>query len=546
MSARAQRLTGWWLSFMILCPSLVWVARNRSVWPWDQAWFARYSVELFETLRTDPLAWPAALAHATPMKPPAVAWIGQFFVPLGLSVGSVDAGLLFSIWMTHLVALMVVYRALMVLSGGRTLVATAGTLVVGAAPLFIGLSTQYFAEPSQTLAVAWFVLIMVRAPQWPRALLGAQLVAATSFAMLAKTTSPLYCTGPGLVALVYLIHRAPRSSTPDRSGRSALWVWWILALVLAGAASVWYGRNFEAALHHAMTASFGPVAESFGGRGPFVHVFHEWTRIAMRVFFLPPTATLMGAFVVLGAARRLFDRATSPARQMDLCAAVAILQMLVALTAFAFSPNRDPRYLGPLLPLMAVVTSWAIVHSGSGWATGVAIGALCLQLVLVQSHVLGIGMHRAPSLRPEIGIDAALSVVHRDPGPADDLAAIARRTCSPGGPAAYNFVGVDLLHLSGHALTYAAAKERLAGRAGDCRYDSIAFGSLEAAEAEVKARPYLYWVTVDPQIHPVPAYQEFLNQSAPVLFRRLRRRGVLEPEPWDGPRGVLLFRFVTR
>ena len=38
----------------------------------------------------------------------------------------------------------------------------------------------------------------------------------------------------------------------------------------------------------------------------------------------------------------------------------------------------------------------------------------------------------------------------------------------------------------------------------------------------------------------------FLNQSAPVLFRRLRRRGVLEPEPWDGPRGVLLYRFVKR
>ena len=61
MLARAKQLTRWWLPVAILCPSLIWVALDHAVWPWDQAWFGAQTVTLYETLRADPLAWPGAL-----------------------------------------------------------------------------------------------------------------------------------------------------------------------------------------------------------------------------------------------------------------------------------------------------------------------------------------------------------------------------------------------------------------------------------------------------------------------------------------------------
>ena len=91
--------------------------------------------------------------------------------------------------------------------------------MVGAAPIFIVLSTQYLAEAAQTLAVAWFVLIMARAPRWRRSMLAAHLVAATAFAMLAKTTSPaLLCrAGAGRAQPVDRAQATVRDDGPERA-----------------------------------------------------------------------------------------------------------------------------------------------------------------------------------------------------------------------------------------------------------------------------------------------------------------------------------------
>lgn len=543
--AGPRRPASWWLPLAILCPSLVWLARDRSAWPWDQAWFGAQTLELFEVLSREPLAWPSAMARATPWKPPAVAWIGQFFVPLAPVVGSMNTALLLSVWCCHLAALLLIFRALLHLAGGRVRVAVAGTLLAGAAPIFVGLTTQYLAEAAQTLAVAWLVFVMVRAPQWTRPLLGAHLAAALSFAMLAKATSPLYVTAPALVALAALVRGGTSARLPGEKGTRALWGWWALAILLTGATAVWYGRNLAAVMHHARLAAFGGVAELYGRRETFVEGLGAWCRIAVSVWFLWPVALIVGLLLVLGLAKRAWGRRPVAAPRADVCALAALLQMLAALAAIALSPNRDPRYIAPLLPLAAVILCWAILNAAQEGALLVLVTALAAQLCLVHTQVLGLWPARPRVLRAEVGLDPEIYALHADVRPADDLAAIVHRTCVPGSANA-SFVGVDLPRLSGHTLTYTAAKERLAGRAGACRYDSVAFSSLEQTHRMVESTEYTYWIAVDPQVRPVPPGLEFVNTSAPVVFRRLRRREVLQPERWNGPPGVLLFRFVRR
>lgn len=542
----ARRIAPWWLPPAIMSPSFVWLALDRSVWPWDQAWFAAHSLSLYQTLRHEPLAWFSALAATTPIKPPMVAWIGQFFVPAGWALGSIDAGLRLSIWACHLAALILVLRSLLDLSGGRTGAATAGVLVMGAAPLFMVLSTQYLAEAAQTLAVAWFVFVMSRAPRWSRSMLAAQLVAATSFAMLAKSTSPVYCALPGLVALFHMVARAPMPSESRRDRRSRAWLWWALALALATAASVWHAHNFGAVLMHTKAAAFGPVAELYGKRAGFMDSFGYWCKAAARVFFLQPVAVLAGTLVVLGAAKRLSGRPVTSLRYLDTCAGAALLQVGVALSTFTLASNRDPRYLAPLLPLVAVILSWPITQAGT-WAAAVATLALTTQLALVHAQFFGIWLQRPSVLQAVPGVGpASITVLNRDDGPARELAAIVMRTCGHGTLRSDNYMGVELLHLNAHSLTHAAAKARLASHTGECHYHTLALQTVADVQWHLGARDFVYWVAVDPAVRPVPPEFAFLNQTSPIVFRQLRRRGILQPEPWNGPQGVLLFRFVKR
>ncbi len=528
------------LAIAVLLPSLAWLALDRSVWPWDQAWFARHTVELYEALRSDPRAWVAAMLQATPLKPPVVAWIGQFFVPVGAAIGNVSASLLLSVWITNVAALALVFRALMEMTGQRARAATAGLLFVAAAPIFVGLATQYLAEAAQTLAVAWFVFILGRARAWGRSELGAHLVAASAFAMLAKTTSPVFCAAPGVVALFELL-RSPRQVVPG--ARTNSWPWWALASALTLAAVGWYWRNFETVVLHVTTASLGPVAELYGKRDTFPGGVRDWWLLLRQVFALRVVGFLIGALALVAGIRRLRRNRGDADPRLDVGALAGLAGIVLTIAVFALSPVREPRYLAPLLPLAAVAVCWSVVNAGH-WAIHLLIAALGVQLVLAHSTALGLWTKRPAMFHVGGAIDPEVHVLNRDPTAAAELAAVVQRTCGHAGFGALNVVGVDVLRFSGHALTYAAAKERLAGRAGRCHYDSFGFDSVERARAAVAASDYVYWITFDPRVRPVPPHWEFGNRSAPFVFRQLTRKGVLQPEPWSGPPGILIYRFV--
>src|SRR5207245_1537567 len=118
------------------------------------------------------------------------AWLGQFFVPLGSIVGRDSVALLLSVVACQVASLGLVYAALRSLADDAA--AFLGTLLVGASPLFVAMSHEYFAEPIQTLAVAWLLFILAGADHRRAALTIAQLPGVLAMGMLAKLSSPLY------------------------------------------------------------------------------------------------------------------------------------------------------------------------------------------------------------------------------------------------------------------------------------------------------------------------------------------------------------------
>ena len=144
---------------LVLSPSMYWIAQDHSVWPWDQAWYGEVSAELWFTLLNSPGNWWPAMMGAFGTKAPGIAWVGQWFVPIGRMLGSMESGLLLSIMIVQFGTLALTYKfgkEFIPISEGAPLLVC---LMVGSAPLFIAMSHQYFTEPLQLFAVTYFYWI---------------------------------------------------------------------------------------------------------------------------------------------------------------------------------------------------------------------------------------------------------------------------------------------------------------------------------------------------------------------------------------------------
>jgi len=206
------------LCAVLLAPSLIWIAEDRAVWLWDQAWYGEVSADLWFWMGHSPRRWVGELLDGLSMKPPGVVWMGQFFVPLRHIFGSVEVSLLVSILATQFVLLAILFRIGRRLCSGSSLVAVAGVTLAAGASLFAGLSHQFFVEPLQAVAVAWVYYVAVEAPGWTSLRILVQLALAMVVGVLAKADTPLYCVLPCVYA-AGLVWR----KKPSRAELSACW-----------------------------------------------------------------------------------------------------------------------------------------------------------------------------------------------------------------------------------------------------------------------------------------------------------------------------------
>ena len=536
------RLFTQWRAYLVpvvvCCPSLIWIALDKTAWPWDQAWYAKGSTELFYTLIYNPSSWWSTLLSGLSQKAPGIAWVGQFFVPLGYLLGSIDVGLLLSILVTQALTLMLVFKSVEELSGGEKLIAIAGCIMVASAPLFIGLSHQFLVEPMQTLAVAWFASIMTFAPKWNRAFILSQLVAATSFAMLAKVSSPLYCCGPGLVALSYAFKpRLLYSGSDWRQGRVIVTLAFGIVLSFAGAA--WYLRNIKFVVDYVALASTGAVAELYGKNDTFLNSMIYWLDSLQESFFLPSFLILSGAIVAGGVVRHLV-KPNSSLRYFTLCSVIGFLQIVVALSVFSFSPNRDRRYLLPLLPYVAILVCWALTQINKAILTGLV--AIIFTIQLIMSHAIALTI-----LPPNIDRSGWLYLVNTGARETTTLIALVNRTCMDKSPLRYyNTVGVEKPWLNLWTLSYIAAKKLAPSNVLNCSYASLGYVESDADKMwkHILALQSRYYITTDPNLYPIPSdpVDQAINQLSAPILERIRTSGLYEQEPPlpEDP-GILIF-----
>jgi hypothetical protein len=530
---------------LMASPGIAWIALDRHAFGGDQSQYAAEAVTLFDTLLHSTSEWPSAMARSIAFKAPGIAWLGQVFVPLGQALGSIDSGLLLLIAGAQFLALVLTYRSIRALAGGAAGAALLGCLVIASAPLAVQLGHEFLVETVQTLATAYFILIMVFAPRWDRAQVLAHLLLATALALLTKATSPLYCFAPGLLALGWALAPA-RPKRPWAWSRPSTLAPLAAGAVVAFGAVVWYLQNLAAVRIHAAGASSGPIALYWGKDEPFFETLVYWAGALGAAFFLRPIAVLaVGAFVaaaLVWARRRPLRR-----DHFTACAAVAVLEIAVVLSVFSANQSRVARFLLPVLPYLALLLAWTFAQLPIA-AGRLALLVFAAQFVVVQGHAFR--WVKAPFLaawiRPIDTRGASRSV----------LEAVVDRTCSvPRARPYLVIIGVDPSimgdWLAPVPANYVLAKRRLLTRRPSlCHYDYLGGGFFGGTASEVwsdmLARRARYFVTVDERVYPVPGmvYNRGLDaENFPVLLQHVRESERFDAEPpLQEDQGILIFR----
>jgi hypothetical protein len=507
---------------VLLAPSAVWVARDRTVWPWDQAWYGEVSTDLwFYLSRFHPIGWARHMVTGINLKPPAIVWIGQLFVPMGGILGSVEAALLLSILLTQAMLLWLIFQIGQRLAPNSPWVSIGGTIFAAAGQLFVGLSHQFFVEPLQALSVAWIVYIALLVKEWPVARSIIHLFAATLLGVLAKATTPLYAAVFGLYILVQVARRLRDANFAQEWKRAPSRTLAIAFIAMLPVSAVWYAVNLGAVWEH---IRYSASAEEYGFRASFGSKLATWTKLLNESFLTPYLTWIMAGAIVVGAVTLLRRRESAIPFLLSLA------QIVLPLALFSMNAPVDARYMFPIAVYLAVVlmSAWAQVP----WR---AVSALLLAACAVQwAAVNAASFGKVPMTNST----QWFLPPQPDPTQYEELDRAVRETSMI--QDAHNVVGVEVPWINLNSAAFFAAKNRL--KTGVRSY----YGSLGYAEKDVHVAlkrlddmQIRYVITLDEPHQANSA--EFLNVVSLPVLREIERSPHFRPVSFPSSKGVLIF-----
>lgn len=345
-----------WTACILSLPSLLWIVLDNSVWFADSSWYAQAAIHLFHTLISSPTAWPSELISTFEIKAPGIAWLGQFFVPLGSLFGSIDLALLFMVFLATALAYSLLYRLIIRITPHNRIIALTICLFAAAAPLMIGLSHLFLIEVFQVNIVLLALLeISSRAGFSARMLTTANIIYA---ALLIKFTSLSYIALPiatTAITLIVLRRKMSPNTWMEKLSLPSI----ISSLLLFTICFAWYIRNWHAVWHTAIENTSGRVALYFGTPAPVSEKLFFWGSALKSsffgiswIFFLTAFAFALAIFLRISRGRTM--------DQLDRLTLIAGAQIGLVLLIMSFQITEEPRYLLPLLPYFAVILAFTL------------------------------------------------------------------------------------------------------------------------------------------------------------------------------------------
>ena len=517
---------------VLLAPSIIWIAEDRRVWPWDQAWYGQVSADLFYWLIHSPVKWLQTMSDGMDIKPPAIAWIGQFFVPLHKVFGTTEISLLVFILTLQVIFLALVFKIGATLFPGVKLVPAIGTVLAGGGQLFAGLSRQYFVEPLQAVVVAWSLLIAIKAESWSRPQLVLHIVANLTVGLLTKASTPAYCLFP-LAYAVFIALRYPRAEAPAARNLGSFRASAAIVLVAAVLGAAWYVRHFSAVVQHVKDATSGDIGAQYGVAGSYAAKSAAWLRILNQSFFSPyllwvSIATLAAAALFGLHRRRLAPHFKSYHRRLM---SVCVIQFLIIIALCVVSSSVDARYMFGMLPYIAILFMFACAR----------LPRWILLLLLALCGLQWASVSYASLSEPHFFAEQSewLFPPHRDPAQYNELARAVSLTSE--GPEHNNMIAVQEPWLNENSAAFFASKLRL-DNGNHSFYISVGYGQKDLAAALQRIEEYHieYVIELAEPFQPYPP--NFLNVTALPVLEHIRANPRFQQVEFATQAGILIFR----
>ena len=500
----------------MVLPGLLWACLDYRPWPWDQAQYAEYTLRTLGAFDEGPLAGLAAMGVLMAVRAPGLTWLGAPFALLEDFLGRTEPALLCATLAFQAGTLLACYWSACRVSGSR-LTALAVTAFIGSTPLFVAMNHQYLVEPLQTHAVALSFLLALCSHRLSRVALLAALSGVAALAMAAKSTSPLYCGLPLLVATAVLLARRP--AVPGRLARSLEVPLLLLALFGVALVANWYATHFAAMAENARQATVGPVALGYGTPAGFPSKLWHWISQFGYALFFPSPLVLLAAALAAGAAiarpRRSIrgDRGAgspSPEAPAGWVVVAAAAGLAAAFVAYSLQINEDPRFLQPLLPATAILLAWLCSRRQQRAASAALLAAALVQFILVYGYALG--------LSPKASSHHYLQAVERDGTQRSRLQRVVKLTCDPRRPLDVNLVGVQYAWMNASSLNFYAVVAQ--ARQPVCRYTSLEYPGNPQGTAlkKLDVLGHHYYIAVAPDKMLPP---DFVNREASAALARV-------------------------
>jgi hypothetical protein len=522
---------------LFLTPSVYWISQDHSVWPHDQAWYAEVSANLWFTLVHRPDQWWLEMVSAFGIKAPGIAWLGQWFVPIGRMLGSIELGLLLSIIMVQFGTLALMYQLGKEFMPDQDLASILGSMVVASAPLFIAMSHQYFTEPLQLFAVTYVYWIAAKGKNWTRSQLVGHLLCATSLGLASKVTTPLYCSIPACLAVYDGVKGKKGASAYTRcsSWKSILLL--LAGIILLGAVVAWYARNGSALAEFARMSSSGDHALDYGRSESFFIKIRYWLRALQKSVVLPKVLLGLGiVFFITISIRFATDKRWwfPPTRHVSRLAIAAFGHVVLVLTTFSLNINEENRYLLPLLPSLGVILLWCLTFVKMRFAL-MLLGVLFVgQWAYVESRTFGF-------VPPDSSMSNWVWPIQRSNEAMNELSRLVTLTCTPGTAHRYSVTGVELPWLNANSMAFYAAKWKQESRL-ECYYTSLGYAEkdLSKARERLEQLKIIYFISLEERALPQPP--DFMNHVALSMLREIRTDRRFIQLPYDSRLNVIVFR----
>ena len=533
---------------MTIFPNIIWIFLDKSVFPWDQAWYAEISVELFYKLTQSPWDWCNGMISAFGIKAPGIAWFGQFFVPLGELIGSIETGLLLSVLLTQIMCLILSYFYLLKLTN-NPLISSISCLAMPSSSLWVGLTHQYFVEPIQTFAIAWIVLILIFSPEWKASKMVFQFSGAFSLAMIAKITSPLYSFAPIVIIVYYWFKNTKQNPIQLNFSYFRLSkfsnffknfnYFYLVSILLAIITIFWYGKNWQTIVKFTKLASSGEASLLYGEKASFGVKILYWLTAFQRSFFSYSLALILFVSLLYIAIRAVLKFTTQVDRKkiilnhFNICVISSVFQIVLVLGVFSLNINEENRYLLPLMPYLVIIIAWILGKINNRVISAVISCLLVFQLIAVNAQSAGL-------IPPQAKFSNWLYPLNQDRTYKNILEKVVYSTCTFEDKDRYNIVGLELRHFNANSASFFTTKQLLI-HGFRCYYTSLGYAENDVKKAWQKMTDLNinYFVTLSPSVNfKIDAF----NQISLPILEKIKSSLMFKPIPSIDSYPVLLYK----